>query len=155
MARRSATVGGRRSCSAGVAALFMFGTGAPYGFAPEFSTVELRQAFIAGINSLPILVRGLLGEPINIEFMGGFLSWRVGNFLPAMLGLWPVIALSATLAGEAAKGSLDLVVSTPTEPAHGRRREAGRSRDRGHPRDAHPRHRHLGGRRRLRPSAGR
>ncbi len=105
--RRAALVFG------GVAALFMFGTGAPYGFAPEFSTVELRLAFIAGINSLPILVRGLLGEPINIEFMGGFLSWRVGNFLPAMLGLWPVIALSATLAGEAAKGSLDLLVSTP------------------------------------------
>jgi ABC-2 type transport system permease protein len=97
----------------GVAALFMFGTGAPYGFAPEFSTIELRKAFITGITSLPILVRGLLGEPINIEFMGGFLSWRVGNFLPAMLGLWPVIALSGTLAGEAAKGSLDLLVATP------------------------------------------
>ena len=45
--------------------------------------------------------------------MGGFLSWRVGNFLPVMLGLWPVIALSGTLAGEAAKGSLDLLASTP------------------------------------------
>ena len=30
-----------------------------------------------------------------------------------MLGLWPVIALSGTLAGEAAKGSLDLLASTP------------------------------------------
>ena len=45
--------------------------------------------------------------------MGGFLSWRVGNFLPVMLGLWPVIALSGTLAGEAAKGSLDLLAATP------------------------------------------
>ena len=45
--------------------------------------------------------------------MGGFLSWRVGNSLPVMLGLWPVIALSGTLAGEAAKGSLDLLASTP------------------------------------------
>ncbi len=105
--RRAALVFG------GVAALFMFGTGAPYGFAPEFSTIELRRAFVAGITSLPVLLRGLLGEPINIEFMGGFLSWRVGNFLPAMLGLWPVIALSGILAGEAAKGSLDLLVSTP------------------------------------------
>ena len=58
-------------------------------------------------------MRGLLGEPINIETMGGFLSWRVGNTLLVLLGLWPVIALSGTLAGEAAKGSLDLLASTP------------------------------------------
>ena len=105
--RRAAVVVG------GVAALFMFGTGAPYGFAPEFSTVELRQAFIAGLTSLPPALRGLLGQPINLETMGGFLSWRVGNFLPVMLGLWPVLALSGTLAGEAAKGSLDLLAATP------------------------------------------
>ena len=97
----------------GIASLFMIGTGAPYGFAPEFSTVELRRLFIAGLTSLPPALRGLLGEPINLEAMGGFLSWRVGNSLPVLLGLWPVIALSGTLAGEAAKGSLDLLASTP------------------------------------------
>ena len=97
----------------GVASLFMIGTGAPYGLAPEFSTIEVRRAFIAGLTSLPLAIRGLLGDPINLETMGGFLSWRVGNFLPVMLGLWPVIALSGTLAGEAAKGSLDLLASTP------------------------------------------
>ena len=97
----------------GVAGLFMVGTGAPYGVAPEFNTIELRRQFIAGLTALPLAVRGLLGEPINLETMGGFLSWRVGNFLPVLLGLWPVIALSGTLAGEAAKGSLDLLASTP------------------------------------------
>jgi ABC-2 type transport system permease protein len=97
----------------GVAAFFMFATGAPYGFAPEFQTIELRQQFVAGLTALPLAIRGLLGEPIHIETMGGFLSWRVGNFLPVVLGLWPVIALSGTLAGEAAKGSLDLLASTP------------------------------------------
>ena len=97
----------------GVASLFMIGTGAPYGIAPEFSTVELRRAFVTGLTSLPPAIRGLLGEPINIETMGGFLSWRVGNTLLAILGLWSIIALSGTLAGEAAKGSLDLLASTP------------------------------------------
>ena len=96
-----------------VAGLFMVGTGVPYGAAPEFSTIELRRQFIAGLTALPLALRGLLGEPINIETMGGFLSWRVGNTLPVLLGLWPVIALSGTLAGEAAKGSLDLLASTP------------------------------------------
>ena len=104
----------------------MFGTGAPYGVAPEFSTIELRRQFIAGLTSLPLALRGLLGEPINLETMGGFLSWRVGNFLPVLLGLWPVIALSGTLAGEAAKGSLDLLASTPQSRADDRAREARR-----------------------------
>jgi polyether ionophore transport system permease protein len=105
--RRAALVVG------GIAALFMIGTGAPYGFAPEFSTIELRQAFIAGLTALPPALRGLLGEPINLEYMGGFLSWRVGNILPVILGLWPILALSGTIAGEAVKGSLDLLAATP------------------------------------------
>jgi len=96
-----------------VAGLFMFGTGAPYGAATEFSTIELRRQFIAALTALPLALRGLLGEPINLETMGGFLSWRVGNSLLTLLGLWPVIALSGTLAGEAARGSLDLLAATP------------------------------------------
>ena len=76
--------------------------------------------------------------------MGGFLSWRVGNFLPAMLGLWPVIALSGTLAGEAAKGSLDLLVVDAAGSPDDRAPEAGRPRDRGHRRDAHPGRRRSG-----------
>ena len=96
-----------------VAGLFMLGTGAPYGVAPEFATIELRQQFIAGITALPQALRGLLGDPIRIETLGGFLSWRVGNVLPVVFGMWSVLALSATLAGEAGRGSLDLLASTP------------------------------------------
>ena len=95
-----------------VAGLFMIGTGVPYGVTPEFSTIALRQQFVDGLTALPLALRGLLGEPINLTTMGGFLSWRVGNVLPVMLGLWPVLALSSTLAGEAAKGSLDLLAAT-------------------------------------------
>ena len=97
----------------GIAGLFMVGTGVPFGRAPEFSTIELRHQFTQAILSLPVALRGLLGEPIDIEHMGGFLSFRVGNSLPSIFGLWSVIALSGTLAGEAGKGSLDLLLSTP------------------------------------------
>jgi ABC-2 type transport system permease protein len=103
--RRAAIVVG------GVGGLFMLATAAPYGL--EFGTMALRQQFIAGMTALPLAIRGLLGEPIAIETLGGFLSWRVGNTLPVILGLWSVLALSGTLAGEAAKGSLDLLASTP------------------------------------------
>ena len=103
--RRAALVVG------GLGGLFMLATGAPYGL--EFGTMALRQTFIAGMTALPAAFRGLLGEPIHIETLGGFISWRVGNTLPVILGLWSVLALSGTLAGEAAKGSLDLLASTP------------------------------------------
>ena len=95
----------------GLGGLFMLATGAPYGL--EFGTMALRQQFITGMTALPVALRGLLGEPINIDTLGGFISWRVGNTLPVILGLWSVLALSGTLAGEAAKGSLDLLASTP------------------------------------------
>lgn len=90
---------------------FMLATAAPYG--TEFTTPLDRQMLVAQMTGLPTVLRGLLGEPINIELLGGFLSWRVGNVLPVMLGLWSVLALSGTLASEAARGSLDLIVATP------------------------------------------
>lgn len=95
----------------GVAGLFMLATATPYG--TEFQTPESRAQLAAQMNAMPAVFRGLLGEPINIDTLGGFLSWRVGNILPVLLGLWSVIALSGTLAGEQARGSLDLLVSTP------------------------------------------
>lgn len=95
----------------GIGGLFMFVTAAPYG--AEFTTPEARAQLVAQMTALPAVMRGLLGEPINIDTLGGFISWRVGNFLPVLLGLWSVLTLSGTLVGEAARGSLDLLASTP------------------------------------------
>lgn len=91
-------------------ALFMTGA-AP--LAVQFPTAADRLALVAQAESLPVIMRGLLGDPIAVDTLGGFLSWRIGNILPVMLSLWSVLALSSTLAGEAAKGSLDLLLSTP------------------------------------------
>ena len=91
--RRAALVVG------GLAGFFMLATGAPYGI--QFATLELRQQFIAGMTSLPLAMRGLLGEPINIETLGGFLSWRVGNTLPVILGLWSVDRLPLSARAQA------------------------------------------------------
>jgi polyether ionophore transport system permease protein len=78
----------------------------------QFPTQADRQQLAASMASLPAVVRGLLGEPINIDRLGGFLSWRLVNFLPVMIGLWSILALSGTLAGEAARGSLDVLAAT-------------------------------------------
>ncbi len=81
--------------------------------AVQFPTAADRLALVAQAESLPVIMRGLLGDPIAVDTLGGFLSWRIGNIMPVMLSLWSVLALSSTLAGEARKGSLDLLLSTP------------------------------------------
>ena len=94
----------------------LFLTGAA-PLAAQFPTAADRLALVAQAEALPVIMRGLLGEPIAVDTLGGFVSWRIGNILPVMLSLWSVLALSSTLAGEAGKGSLDILLSTP----HGRR----------------------------------
>jgi len=94
-----------------IGGLMMLGTAAPYG--AEFTTAASRAQLVAQMTSLPAVFQGLLGEPINIDTLGGWISFRAGNVLPVMLGLWSVLALSGTLAGEASRGSLDLLASTP------------------------------------------
>lgn len=94
----------------------LFLTGAA-PLAAQFPTAADRLALVAQAEALPVVMRGLLGEPIAVDTLGGFVSWRIGNILPVMLSLWSVLALSSTLAGEARKGSLDILLSTP----HGRR----------------------------------
>jgi len=94
-----------------IGGLTMLATAAPYG--AEFTTPESRAQLVAQMTSLPAVFQGLLGQPINIDTLGGWISFRAGNVLPVMLGLWSVLALSGTLAGEAARGSLDLLASTP------------------------------------------
>jgi ABC-2 type transport system permease protein len=91
---------------------FMLVTAAP--MAVQFGSREARLELVASMSLLPPVLTGLLGEAIAIDTLGGFMSWRIGNILPALLGIWSVIALSGTLAGEAKRGSLDLLVATPS-----------------------------------------
>ena len=79
----------------------------------EYDTALERAALAAQMSALPAVFQGMLGEPIGIETIGGFLSWRVFGFIPVMVGIWSIVALSGALAGELARGSLDVVVTGP------------------------------------------
>jgi ABC-2 type transport system permease protein len=84
-----------------------------YQLVAEFKTTESRLAFAGQLTALPAIFQGMLGEPVRIDTLGGFVSWRIFNFLPVMLGIWSLVVLSGTLAGELARGSLDFVAATP------------------------------------------
>jgi ABC-2 type transport system permease protein len=81
--------------------------------AAEWPDLRSRLALIASLELLPPVLRGLLGDPIGLDRLGGFLSWRFGNIAPVLLGIWSILAMSGALAGEAKRGSLDVVASTP------------------------------------------
>lgn len=79
----------------------------------EFDTVEEREALAAQMQMLPAFFQGLLGPAIALDTLPGFLSWRLVGIMPLMIGLWSVTALAGTIAGESARGTLEVVLGTP------------------------------------------
>ena len=81
--------------------------------ASEFGTAQSRAEIAAQATQLPVVFRGLLGDPINVETMGGFISWRLLNIGPLMVGIWSLMALAGTIGGESARGSLEMLMTEP------------------------------------------
>jgi ABC-2 type transport system permease protein len=81
--------------------------------AAEFSTVESRQEMGNLIRSVPPIMQGLAGRPVNVETLGGYISYKYGTFFPLVASLWSILALSGTLAAEARRGSLEFVAASP------------------------------------------
>jgi ABC-2 type transport system permease protein len=77
----------------------------------QFDTAAKRLAFAFEMSHLPAIFEGMLGTPIGIDKLGGFLSWRVINFFPVLLGIWSMVALSGVLAGEVSRGSIDMLAT--------------------------------------------
>jgi ABC-2 type transport system permease protein len=66
------------------------------------------------IEDLPPILKGLGGNPVNLDRIGGYISWKYGPFFAIVGGLWSILALSGTLASEARRGSLDIIAATPS-----------------------------------------
>ena len=78
-----------------------------------YGTAEARLELAAMSENMPPMVRGMYGDPVNVDTLGGFISWHYGPYFALLAGLWSILALSSTLAGEARRGSLDFAVATP------------------------------------------
>jgi hypothetical protein len=75
-------------------------------------TPAARVELAAMSGDMPPMLRGMYGNPVNVDTLGGFLSWHYGPYFALLAGLWSILALSSTLAGEAQRGSLDFAVAT-------------------------------------------
>jgi ABC-2 type transport system permease protein len=78
-----------------------------------YGTPEARLELAAMSRDMPPMLRGMYGDPINVDTLGGFVSWHYGPYFALLAGLWSILVLSSTLAGEARRGSLDFAVATP------------------------------------------
>jgi len=78
--------------------------------AAAFGTAATRQQAKALADTMPPVLQGLLGPPIGLTTLGGFVEWRFFAIIALILPIWSILALSSTLAGEADRGSLDVVL---------------------------------------------
>lgn len=83
------------------------------GIMSQFGTAEARREIRNIVDAVPPIMQGLAGKPVSVETLGGYLQYKYGGFLPLVIGLWSILALSGTLAGESRSGSLDLVLAAP------------------------------------------
>lgn len=97
--------------AAGVLGGMMLVAGAAVG--GVFPTAESRQEVDKLIATIPSSMSGLFGNPVKVDTLGGMMNWKYGPFFALGAGLWSILALSGTLAGEATRGSLDFVASAP------------------------------------------
>jgi ABC-2 type transport system permease protein len=65
------------------------------------------------IGSMPASMVNLFGKPEKLGTLGGYMGWKYGAVFALGTALWSILALSGTLAGEARRGSLDLVAAAP------------------------------------------
>ena len=78
-----------------------------------YGTLEARADLAALSANLPETMRGLYGDPVRVNTLGGFISWHYGAYFVLLMGLWSIVALSSTLAGENRRGSLDFTLAAP------------------------------------------
>ena len=81
--------------------------------ASTYGTPETRAELALMSRTLPPALVGIYGDPVRVETLGGFVSWHYGAYFALLAGLWSILALSSTLAGEAKRGSLEFAAVTP------------------------------------------
>ncbi len=81
--------------------------------AEAYGTAEARAQMASYAYEIPAAMRGMYGNPVNVGSLGGFVSWHYSGMFALITGLWSVMALSGTMAGDLRRGSLEFVLTSP------------------------------------------
>jgi ABC-2 type transport system permease protein len=100
----------------GLLSSLVLAAGADYG--KTYATAPARAGFVNLVHHLPAVLAGIYGNPspANLETLGGMISFKDAASVAVICGFWSILALSATLANEARRGSLEFVLVTPLGP---------------------------------------
>ncbi len=85
------------------------GAAIPSVFPTPVSRIEIDKL----IGGMPAEMVDFFGKPVGLGTFGGYLTWKYGLVFVLTTSLWSILALSGTLAGEAGRGSLDIVATAP------------------------------------------
>jgi polyether ionophore transport system permease protein len=85
------------------------GAAIPTVFPTDASRLEIDKL----IGGMPSQMVDFFGKPVGLGTFGGYLSWKYGLVFVLATSLWSILALSGTLAGEAGRGSLDIIATSP------------------------------------------
>jgi ABC-2 type transport system permease protein len=78
----------------------------------QFPTQASRDEIVQIVAAVPPILQGMAGKVVNVGTLGGYFQYKYGAFFPIILSLWSILALSATLASEASRGSLEIVAAS-------------------------------------------
>lgn len=78
-----------------------------------FATPEARLEVDKVVGNIPASMVNLFGKPVKLGTLGGYMTFKYGAIFALGTALWSIVALSSTLAGEARRGSLDIVAAAP------------------------------------------
>jgi ABC-2 type transport system permease protein len=78
-----------------------------------YATPEARAEIVNLVRQLGATASGMAGNPVHIDTLGGYVSWKYGPVFVIFAAMWSILALSGTLVGEARRGSLDVLAVTP------------------------------------------
>ena len=82
-----------------------------------FPTPEVRKELGTLVGAMPAAMVNMFGNTTlmgdKLGTLGGYTTWKYGSLFSLGTALWSILALSGTLAGESARGSLDIVATSP------------------------------------------
>jgi len=78
-----------------------------------YPTQAARDELVRLANGIGPAAQGIAGKPVNVGTMGGYVQWKYGSVFLLIAAFWSILALTRTLAGEARRGSLELVTASP------------------------------------------
>lgn len=84
-------------------------------FKSAYTTDVSRHAFALSIGRMPAF-QALYGQAVGVDTVGGFITWRYGDLLTLVIGLWALLAVTRMLRGDEESLRAEVLVAGDVSP---------------------------------------